>query len=240
MKQQISNLMLKKYINSQPVLPEYNPAADFEWIQAQSGLPWLQLKIDVPYQTILEEISNIQTLLSLHRDDYGEHQGWKSFCLHGKSYDATREEIYYKDSRPYVWTAEAQQYMPRTVDFFSNHWPGNQYQRVRVMLLEPGGYITVHSDYDQPCLWPINIAITQPSDCYFLMEKHGIVPFEPGRAYWLDISNRHMVVNNSSLPRWHIIVHQNFDNIEFQKLVVNSYKTLYNSNNENCYNYNQR
>jgi hypothetical protein len=220
--------MFKHYCDQQPVLPDYNSSADFEWIRTQSGLSWLQLMIDIPHELILKEIGNIQSLLSTHRDTYNEHQGWKSFCIHGKSYEATREDEYYNDDRPYVWTAEAQTLMPNTVNYFSNHWPGSLFTRLRVMLLEPGGYITVHADSKISQLSAINIAITQPNDCHFLMEKHGIIPFTPGSAYWLDLSNRHTVFNNSDKPRWHIIVHQTFDNIGFQNLVAESYKILYN------------
>jgi hypothetical protein len=228
MKYEISQLMFKKYANCNLQLPEYNPSADFEWIMNASGLPWLQLDIAVPYQDILHEIKNIELLLVDHRDNYGEHRGWKSFCIHGKSYDATREESYYNDNRPYVWTSEAQQCMPLTVDYFATKWPGGQFKRIRVMLLEPGGYISIHQDYAISKLTAINIAITQPTECQFVMAKHGTVPFFPGQALWLDISNQHAVINNSDQPRWHIIVHQSFDN-SFQDMVVNSYKKLYNN-----------
>ena len=232
--------MLNRYINHKFELPEYNPTADFDWIKTKSGLPWLKLEIDIPYQAILAEISNIQSLLQEHREEYGEHQGWKSFCIHGKSYDATREDSYYNDSRPCIWTPEATKLMPNTVDYFSTQWPSVSFNRVRVMLLEPGGYVSIHRDTDHAELTAINIAITQPADCNFVMEKHGTVPFEPGSAFWLDISNRHTVFNDSSEHRWHIIIHQDFDNIEFQNMVVNSYKKLYNTINENRYNHNQR
>jgi hypothetical protein len=220
--------MFKKYANCKLQLPDYNPSADFEWIMNTSRLPWLQLDIAVPCQDILHEIKNIELLLVDHRDNYGEHQGWKSFCIHGKSYNATREESYYNDNRPYVWTSEAQQAMPTTVDYFANQWPGSQFKRIRVMLLEPGGYISIHQDSTISKLTAINIAITQPAECQFVMAKHGTVPFLPGQALWLDISNQHAVINNSDQPRWHIIVHQSFDN-SFQDMVVNSYKKLYNN-----------
>jgi hypothetical protein len=232
MKQKISQLMFNKYINTEYQLPDYNPDADFDWIKCQSGLPWLRLNIDVPYREILKEIGNIQSLLVAHRDSYGEHQGWKSFCIHGKSFDATREEHYYNDDRPYIWTPEARQYMPQTINYFCTKWPQTTFARLRVMLLEPGGYISTHSDSDQSTLTAINIAITQPVDCNFVMEKHGPVPFDVGSAFWLDISNKHTVFNNSNQPRWHLIVHQSSDSIDFQKLVVNSYQTLYNKHNE--------
>ena len=220
--------MFKKYIDSQYQLPPYNANGDFNWIMQNSGLPWLRLDIGIPYQTMLSEIQNIEALLVDHRDDYGEHCGWKSFCIHGKSYDATREESHYNDDRPYVWTAEAQEGMPLTVDYFANIWPGQQFKRVRVMLLEPGGYISIHQDSNISKLTAINIAITQPAECKFVMANHGVVPFKQGQAFWLDLSNQHMVINNSDQARWHIIVHQSFDE-NFKIMALNSYKNMYNS-----------
>jgi hypothetical protein len=238
MKQKISQLMFKRYINTQYKLPDYNPKANFNWIKCQSGLPWLHLTIDVPYEEIIKELESIQSLLVPHRDNYGEHQGWKSFCIHGKSFDATRENEHYNDSRPYIWTSEAKQYLPQTVKYFCTKWPEVSFYRLRVMLLEPGGYVSIHSDSDQSTLTAINIAITQPVGCNFVMEKYGSVPFEVGSAFWLDLSNRHTVFNNSGQPRWHLIVHQSFDNTNFQQLVVNSYQTLYNKHNEKMHNTN--
>jgi hypothetical protein len=239
MKHKISQLMAKKFLNYQYQLPEYNPTADFEWIQDNSRLPWLQLDIEVPYQTILNEIKNIENLLVDHRDDYGEHQGWKSFCIHGKSYDATREDSYYNDDRPHGWTTEVQQHMPQTFQYFSKIWPGSEYRRIRVMLLEPGGYVSIHRDSKMSKLTAVNIAITQPPECNFIMENHGVVPFANGLAFWLDLSNHHVVMNNSQQQRWHIIVHQQaYDDPKFQDLVVNSYKRLYNSQNANSHNHN--
>jgi hypothetical protein len=228
MKHQISQLMAKKYAGQPLQLPIYNPTADFEWIKKHSGLPWLQLDLDVPTETILQEIPNIEHLLCNHRDsEYNEHQGWKSFCIHGKSYDATREDSYYNDDRPHGWTTQAKTLMPNTVKYFSTSWPGSKFSRLRVMLLDPGGYVSMHTDTKISQLTAINIAVTQPDGCQFVMERQGTVPFSPGTAFWLDLSNNHAVFNNSKQARWHIIVHQQFDE-NFQNIVVNSYKKLYN------------
>lgn len=232
--------MANKYVNHRYQLPDYNPAATFDWIQKDSGLPWLPLTLAVPHSTILSEIKNIESLFSTHREDYNEHQGWKSFCIHGKSYDATREDEYYNDTRPHTWTREAETMMPATVDYFQTQWPGSQYRRIRVMLLEPGGYISIHRDNVTPGLSAINIAITNPEGCNFVMEAKGTVPFRSGLAFWLDISNHHTVFNNSNQNRWHIIVHQSFNDQKFQDEVVKSYNILYNNYNENCHNHNSR
>ena len=228
MKRKISQLMFNKYRDCTPQLPDYNLTADCKWIRHKSGLPWLPLDILVPVEAILSEIKNIESLLTDHRDEYAENVGWKSFCIHGKSYNATREDAYYNDTRPHSWTPEAIERMPNTVNYFLNHWPKTQFSRLRVMLLESGGHITIHSDSVISALSPINIAITQPTDCVFVMENFGVIPFVPGSAYMLDVSNRHTVFNNSPHPRWHIIIHQAFDQIESQNMVASSYKKMYN------------
>jgi hypothetical protein len=231
---QLSRRVLARFGSCKPLLPEYNASADFKWIQYQSRLPWLELSVQIPVDQIQAELTSVAPYLVDHRDDYGEHCGWKSFCIHGKSYDSTREDQYYQDSRPYTWTVEAEKNMPDTVKFFREQWPGHGYGRIRLMCLEPGGYITLHSDYQNSALQPINISITQPDQCRFVMENHGVIPFVPGSTFWLDISNRHLVFNDSEHRRWHIIVHQNCDHPIFKKIVVKSYHDLYNAKDAHC------
>ena len=118
--------------------------------------------------------------------------------------------------------------MPNTVAFFKNNFTAAEYKRVRVMLLEPGGYITVHKDYKSNRLGPVNIAITQPNGCHFVMDNHGEIPFSPGKSFMLDVGNLHTVVNHSDLPRYHIIVHSK-PSQKFKKTVVDQYNFLYNN-----------
>lgn len=228
----ISRLMLQKYIDANvPYI--YNRGADFDWIIHESGLPWLNLDIKVPFQMIAHEIESIQHLIVEHRYGNQSHKGWKSFCIHGKSYDATREQDFYQDDRPYVWTQEAKSLMPLTVEYFRDSWPHAGFARLRVMFLAPRGYITIHRDGTRRVLAPINIAITQPEGCNFVFEKFGTVPFYPGGAFLLDVSNRHVVFNDSDLPRWHLILDQGFDNQKFKDLVVQSYQKVYHKQDEN-------
>lgn len=236
---QISRMIFNRFRNSQPDYSELLPMPNFEWIRDHSRLPWLKLDIDIPVDMILQEIHAIRHLLVSHRDDYNEHQGWESFCIHGRGYNFTREDECYSESDPaYHWTDEAKQYMPNTIKYFQTQWPGIDYRRIRVMRLAPKGYISVHNDGTADSLHPINIAITQPQSCAFVMEKHGTVPFQVGSAFWLNVSNRHVVFNDSDQERWHIIVHQKNDNVKFRDVVAKSYNMLYNQLNENSNNTN--
>jgi hypothetical protein len=191
---------------------------DFEWITQHSGVPWLKLSVQIPYEDILREIKNNVEFLVEHRDDYSEHQGWKSFCIHGKSLTQTQHS---DDDRPCVWIPEVVERMPVTVNYFKT-WHLD-FNRLRVMSLDPGGFIGVHQDEKTSSLCPINIALSQPTGCEFVMEGWGVVPFTPGDAFMLDISNLHAVVNNSNQTRYHIIVHYNSPSKEFKKMVEQSY-----------------
>jgi len=227
-----SKLLYKKFVATTFNPKELEESPTFDWIQSQSGLPWLELDIDIPYQRMLEETNSVQNFMVPHRESYGESKGWKSFCLHGKSFDSTQANEYYNDDRLLTWTKEALELMPFTVDFFQKIWPADSYQRLRLMLLEPGGYITIHKDSRFGGLQPVNISLNNPKECNFVFENYGTVPFAPGRAFWLDVSNLHVIFNNSTQARWHIIVHQDIKHPKFQQLIANSYKLLYNKINE--------
>ena len=56
-------------------------------------------------------------------------------------------------------------------------------------------------------LYETNIAITHPDDCKFRFLDYGTVPFKTGKAFMVDISNKHFVYNDSDQVRLHIIVH---------------------------------
>jgi hypothetical protein len=233
MRLEISQLIYNKFVDKKFVPSNLDATADVEWIQNHSGLPWMELDIEVPYKVMLEELVHVESYLVAHREQYGESHGWKSFCLHGKSYDATREDNYYNDNREHTWTKQAQELMPFTVNYFQSQWPKTHFQRLRLMLLQPGGYITLHKDHSTNKLGPVNIALSNPDQCHFVFEKHGAVPFQPGRAFWLDVGNHHVVFNHSDQPRWHIIIHQKAHSPEFEELIARSYKILYNKVNEN-------
>lgn len=191
-----------------------------------SGLPWLKLDIEIPVNEIVREIKSVEQFLVEHRTQYNNNAGWKSFCIHGKSFDTTQEV---DDDRPFVWTPEAMEHMPETVKFFRTTWPAEEYRRLRVMKLEPGASIEIHRDRERSGLAEINIAITQPLGCNFYMEGHGIIPFQSGQAFMIDTSNNHAVLNDSDEDRYHIIVHQHCSP-EFEELVELSYHKQYNIN----------
>ena len=166
--------------------------------------PCVSLELHVPVQDIEDEVHNVQKYLVPHREDSG--LGWSSFCIHGQSYNRTREESYYKDVFPYDWTKEARECMPRTIEWLKSLGL-RSLKRVRVMCLEPMGFINLHRDQTVSELGPVNIAITHPLGCEFYLENHGVLFFSPGSAYMMNLSNHHCVINNTLERRYHIIIH---------------------------------
>ena len=177
-----------------------------DWVKNSSKLPWLKLNLEVPIDNILTEANNIYPQAIVHRsDDFFSNysnQGLKSLSIYGESATTTIQTNGHKN-----WTKIAD-FCPHTVDFVEKYWEiDDTTGRIRFMWLEPKGYILPHQDRDKPFFFETNVAITQPEDCRFRFLNYGTVPFTSGSSFLVDISNKHLVVNNSNLIRIHLIVH---------------------------------
>lgn len=202
-------------------LLRFRPTA--QWILNESKLPYLPLELDVPVESIANEWKQIEHRAIFHRasDTYGNIQntGWKSLTLYGL--DSCDTQSTGKDMH---WTNIADQ-CPTTVNWLKDTFVINDATgRIRFMLLEPGGFIVLHKDRDISKLVEINIAITNPTGCIFRFKNYGTVPFKPGVACLMDISNEHFVVNDSTEPRLHIIVHSA---LKDEKIITDSYANRY-------------
>lgn len=199
---------------------QYRPNAD--WIKENSGLPWLELDLEVPVNDILEEFETVKHRLVEHRAGDiivgHKHAGWKSMCIYGANTETTTAS-----DQKHNWTDIATDCFS-TVDWIKENFIiDSNTGRIRFMYLEPGGYILPHTDKTNSRLSEINIAITHPQGCVFRFLDRGNIPFEPGKAFIIDTSNRHMVVNLSKEPRLHIILHTKISD----HLLTESYEKSY-------------
>lgn len=200
-------------------------------VERRSGLPWLALDLPVspPHERMLEEARRLRRAFVPHRAK-GGHRGWYSLCLHGISAAHTESHDQYgypsPDSAPFVWTDIAR-LCPVTTAYFREHFGYRFYHRVRFMLLEPGGYILPHVDSQQDRLSAINLALNNPVGCDFVMENHGTVPFAPGVANILSLSNRHIVWNRSTEDRIHMIIHGMRDEAFWSDVLLRSYSARF-------------
>jgi hypothetical protein len=199
--------------NDQEYKYKYPDMFDPKWTIMESGWPWFRMSSldNQPYKEMLAEAEALVDDFKPHRDDYG--QGWRSLTLHGLN-DDTQSLEQYGDDRNQVltqldWTWVADR-CPVTKKFLTDVWPAEYLNRVRFMLLEPGGYILPHRDRtpDQKRLSICNISLNNPGGCEFVMDGFGKVPFDDkGSALLVDNSNLHAVWNRSDKPRFHMIIH---------------------------------
>lgn len=176
-------------------------------LRSDSGLPWFEVDlVNFPRTEILQEIKACHSELAVHRI-HEPHLGWKSFCLHGISTHQTGVAAEYglddNDKTIFRWTSVAER-CPITVDYFRSQFPADRFERLRVMVVEPGGYILPHQDRTHRALGPLAICLNRPAGCDMVLESHGTVPFREGKGMMVDISYRHAVWNRSSEPRYHL------------------------------------
>jgi hypothetical protein len=165
----------------------------------------------------LLEIQHLEDkkLFTKHRGT--AHPGWSSFVIHGLGYDKTLDfGSYGHATNPvnlYHWTNEAMEYTPSIVKYFQNNRLKREYHRIRIMKLEPKGYIGIHDDANgKSVATGINIAVNNPTKCYMHfwtknLSYLGMVPWRDGVCFELEIQHKHAVLNNSNETRYHIIVH---------------------------------
>jgi hypothetical protein len=199
---------------------------------------WIQLDIEFDISKWKQEAELVKQYLVPHREGEG-HDEWRSCCLHGLGVGITSTN----DSalpNEYHWTSIADE-CP-TITAFWKSFPTERFARLRFMELSAGGLIAPHCDAPNGVkntefdmmdhMIPINIAITHPDDCYMDLQTYGRVPWKAGRAFVVNITDTHTVINNSNSPRMHMIGHCVIGNQkkEFAELIVRSYNKNYESN----------
>lgn len=199
--------------NNTVLQQKYPEVFDPKWIVMESGWPYFHLSAldNQPWQDMYKEAEALSDKFYTHREDtYGK--GWKSLTLHGVD-DDTQSLNTYGDRQDTLnqldWTWVANE-CPVTKKFLTDVWPAEYLNRVRFMLLEPGGYILPHQDRKdhEKRLSVCNISLNNPEGCNFALKDKGRVPFkDEGSAFLMDISNVHSVWNTSDKPRIHMIIH---------------------------------
>jgi hypothetical protein len=201
---------------------------EFRWI-TQQKIPYLPLNISGPWHDMLQEARAVDHMFVDHRGT-SANQGWSSLCIHGLGAELTDAAGAYAQYRhrpdselPYHWTTVADA-CPTTAEYFRTQFPYSSYLRLRYMRLAPGGYILPHHDSTNFMLGAVNISLNNPRGCEMVLEAVGVVPFEDsGTVMAFNNSYEHIVWNQSSTTRYHIIVHGTWDRT-WPTLVTNSYK----------------
>jgi hypothetical protein len=202
----------RRYIDAR--VRELQHISDGDHLCKQLHIPYLE--IDLPpgdHAGMLREARALEHLFIPHRGE--ESRGWKGLSLHGISARHTLSPEAYgylrEEDVPYVWTSAAAD-CPETTAWLRqllHERVFDKFYRVRLMWLEPGGYIDFHQDRPDGAhsLGPLNVALNMPEGCHWVFKKWGKVPFRAGAGLCLDVSFAHSVWNNSSEPRVHLLLH---------------------------------
>lgn len=168
-------------------------------------LPYLKLDMRAPFDGILQEVMvNIDFFRSFH----DHHKDWKHLILHGISENHNEHSEFYgygtEAEAPYRWTTHGDSC--QVTRSFVEGLPFEHLYRVRFVLLEPGGYMLPHKDLEQPGYTDLNICITQPENCFFIVKGGGCIPFKPGDVYSVNKFHTHSIINMGEEPRIHLMV----------------------------------
>ena len=213
-----------------------------KWILNESSIGWIEL--DIKFDTHEWKKESQAAKFVNHRGN--NHPGWNSACIHGIDVDKTGSwtNYGYTDEKnvPYRWTSLSE-HTP-TIKKFWEEFPYEKYRRIRFMELEPGGWISPHSDAPGKLPGedsidilefgvPINLAIVHPADCHMTLDGYGCIPWEEGKAFMINIRNYHSVINFSMVSRIHLIAHGMPGNRkkDFVELIVRSYRKQYEKRN---------
>jgi hypothetical protein len=216
-----------------PPIPD-NLNTDLEiayWAMHNPSIGWIELDLNIDITAWRADCQIANDYFVDHRGL--DHPGWNSCCIHGIDVDKTGNYTNYgytdESQVTYQWTG-----LSNKVPAIANFWrqfPVEKYRRIRFMELEPGGYISPHSD-DPGNInalehgAPLNIAVIHPENCHMVLEGFGTVPWTEGKAFLVNIRNRHSVINFSEHQRIHVIGHGQYGNRlgDFCSLIANNYK----------------
>lgn len=181
----------------------------FKWIRHESKCRSLVLQIDNDLKNLKNEIMSKIFLAVDHREEEGK--GWKSLTLHGYSSLMTDSDDFYRDMgldlpEKKDWTSVSK-FFPKTKEWILKNIPFDNYGRIRIMIVEPGGCVLPHRDFEHGSLLAgINVAINHPLGVEYLIDGKSI-NWNEGDSRLIDIGSIHSISNNSNFPRVHLIIH---------------------------------
>jgi len=184
-------------------------------------VPFIDLGIPFDAKTLLQEALQHLDKFVVHRpydQSSREHGHWKSLGIRAQDGDYTKTEYSqnHVDAPNFKFTEIADK-CPETLKLIDSLTDVKRCGRIRFMLLDPGARIECHADEpDEEVATAINISLNMPSGCNFFIDTNTDgshnpytqkVPFDNnGSAMLINIAKYHYVVNNSTVPRIHIII----------------------------------
>lgn len=204
----------------------------FNWIRQESDTGSLRLDIASDISEVVREIKRAQHLAIPHRKE--DSQGWRSIVLHGLCSIMTEaphtyiEQGIIDETATETWT-DASKFFPNTLKWIKENIPFNTFGRIRIMILDPNGYILPHKDFQTSFLGGgLNVAFTNPAGVEFAVEDNGLVPWKVGDIRMINIGKLHSVRNLDTEPRIHLLAYPASKEwpLDGMRLVCKSYRKM--------------
>lgn len=196
-------------------------AAEHELDMHLDYKPYVELEVDFDHTGALAEAMALSDRFVAYQSDptYGV-TGWRGLALQALDGDATRvattdeDAGVYRDQSRYRLTDVAA-LCPITMALLERLLDFEHCRTVSFLRLEPGAGITVHVDGEgPPVIRSVNVALNMPEDCRLVIDCNAdgsdnpytrTVPFREGSVFLLNVAKYHYVVNDSDVPRIHVV-----------------------------------
>ena len=182
-------------------------------------VPWIDLGADFDHAACLDEARQLLAHFAEHQSGTkGEYAaGWKSLALRARAGELHHQGFDYRqqegspDECAYTELAAR---CPNILAFLDGIVDLERTTNVRLMLLEGGGRIPVHTDdLVRPVVHSVNVAFNMPAGCEFSIDlapdgKHTPytrrAPFRDGTALLLNVAAFHAVEHHGHEDRIHL------------------------------------
>ncbi len=183
--------------------------------------PFVELDVTFDHAGAFAEAMALSDRFVTYQSDptYGV-TGWRGLALQALDGDATRvattddDAGVYQDQSRYRLTEVAGQ-CPITMALLDRLLELEHCRTVSFLMLEPGARIVVHVDGEgPPVIRSVNIALNMPNECRLVIDCNAdgsdnpytrTVPFREGKVFALNVAKYHYVVNDSAVPRIHVV-----------------------------------
>lgn len=183
--------------------------------------PFVELDVEFDHAAAFAEaIALADRFVTYQSDPTYDVAGWRGLALQALDGDPSRvattddDAGVYQDQSRYRRT-EIAALCPITMALLERLIDFDQCRTVSFLMLEPGARITVHVDGEgPPVIRSVNIALNMPEGCRLVIDCNAdgsdnsytrTVPFRPGSAFMLNVAKYHYVINDSEVPRIHVI-----------------------------------
>lgn len=183
--------------------------------------PFIDLGIEFDHRGALAEVMALADRFVAYQSDpsYGV-TGWRGLALQALDGDparaATTDEDAgaHQDQSRYRLTDVAER-CPITMSLLERLLDFDHCRTVAFLMLAPGARITVHIDGEgPPVMRSLNVALNMPPGCRLVIDCNAdgsdnpythTAPFGDGSALLMNVAKYHYVVNDSTVPRIHVI-----------------------------------